>query len=170
MSRYEDAWQAGIDAVIADNTLNRGGFVDALQTVIDRGLTNAEGNAFVDAVAVEYERLGIINNPTYNNLRGEIINEGAVTARAQFDSLAVSINALPEAIPVINAARLGDLREDRDNADAAIDRVQELIDNEPAGPLRRLVRDAIRPGKNLLQEYKQSLRDEIRNLTEDPDS
>ena len=170
MPLHDDAWQAGIDAVIADNTLNRGGFVDAMQTVITTGLSNAEGNAYVDAVAAEFNRLGIINNPTYNNLRGEIIGEGAVTARAIYDALAVSLNALPEAEPVIQAGRLQELRSDRDNVNDAITRVQEIIDNEPAGPLRRLVREAIRPGKDLLRQHKQALRDEIRNLTGDPDS
>ena len=170
MTIYEDAWQAGIDAVIADPTINRGAFVDAMQTVITSGLANSEGNAYVDAVAGVYESVGLINNATFNNLRNEIASEGAVTARAAFDALAVSINALPEAEPVIQAASLLQLRQDRDNTDAAIDRLQELIDNEPAGPLRSLVRGAIRPGKQLLQENKQAIRDQIRNLTEDPDS
>lgn len=169
MTTVADAWQVGIDAVVADNTLNRGGFVDAMQTVITSGLSNAEGNAYVNAVATEFNRLGQINNPTYNNLRGNIIAD-AVLHRSLYDALAVSLNALPEALPVISAARLTELRADRDQVDAAITRVDEIITNEPASPIRRLVRDAIRPGKDLLRQHKQALRDEIRNITGDPDS
>ena len=170
MTTIADAFEAGIDAVIADNTLNRGGFVDAMQTVITPGLSNAEGNAFVDAVAAFYEANGIINNATYNNLRGEIINEGDTVAKLLFNNLAVGINALPEAAPVIQAAALMDLRDERDNVDAAITRMDDLIAAEPAGTVGRLAKEIFREGKRLLREHKQNLRDQIRNLTGDPDS
>lgn len=169
MATIEEAYQAGIDAVVANNTLNRGGFVDALQTVITDNFSNAEGNAWVDALAAEFNRLGIINNPTYNNLRGNIIAD-PVVHRALYDALAVSINALPETNPVLEAAELTRLRDDRDNADAAIDRCQALIDAEPAGTVGRLVKEVLRDGKRLLREYKQQLRDQIQNLTGDPNS
>jgi hypothetical protein len=170
MTTVADAFEAGIDAVLADNTLNRAGFVDAMQTVITTGLSNAEGNAFVDAVAVQYESIGLINNPTYNNLRGEIINEGKDTALKAYNDQAVAINALPEFEPVNNAAQLMDLREDRDQADAAITRCDDLIAAEPPGPVGRLVKEVLRDGKRQIREYKQSVRDQIRNLTGDPDS
>ena len=169
MATIEEAYQAGIDAVVADNGLNRGGFVDALQTVITDNFSNAEGNAWVDALAAEFNRLGIINNPTYNNLRGNIIAD-PVVHRALYDALAVTINALPETNPVLQAAELTRLRDDRDNADAAIDRCQALIDAEPAGTVGRLVKEVLRDGKRLLREYKQQLRDQIQNLTGDPNS
>jgi len=63
---------------------------------------------------VFYEANGIINNPTYNNLRGEIINEGDAVAKLLYGNLAVGLNALPEAVPVIAAASLLDLRDERD--------------------------------------------------------
>lgn len=169
MATIEEAYQAGIDAVVADNGLNRGGFVDALQTVITDNFSNAEGNAWVDALAAEFNRLGIINNPTYNNLRSNIIAD-PVVHRALYDALAVTINALPETNPVLQAAELTRLRDDRDNADAAIDRCQVLIDAEPAGTVGRLVKEVLRDGKRLLREYKQQLRDQIQNLTGDPNS
>lgn len=169
MADIADAWQAGIDAVVADNTLNRGGFVDALQTVITDNLSNAEGNAYVDAVAVEFNRLGLINNPTYNNLRGNIISDPAVH-RSLYDALAVSINALPEAEPVLSAALLTGLRDDRDNVNDAIDRCDALIAAEPSGTVGRLVKDVLRDGKRSLREYKERLRDEIRNILGDPDA
>ena len=164
-----DAYQAGIDAVVADNTLNRGGFVDALQSVITSQLSNAEGNAYIDAVAAEFARLGIINNPTYNNLRGNIIADAALH-RSLYDALAVTLNALPEAAPVIEAARVTDLRETRDNVDAAITRLDDLIAAEPSGVVGRLVKDVFRNGKDLLRQHKQALRDEIRNILGDPDA
>ena len=164
-----DAWQAGIDAVVADNTLNRGGFVDAMQTVITDGLSNAEGNAYVDAVAVQFEALGLINNPTYNNLRGNIIAD-PVAHRNLYDALGANLNNLPEAQPVLNAAALTALRDDRDNVDGAITRCDDLIAAEPAGTIGRLVKDVLRDGKRSLREYKQQLRDQIRNITGDPDS
>ena len=162
------AYQAGIDAVVADNTLNRGGFVDAMQTVITDNLSNAEGNAYVDAVAAEFNRLGIINNPTYNNLRGNIIADPAVHT-SLYAALAVSLNALPEAQPVIDAAELTKLRDERDNVDAAITRCDDLIAAEPAGTVGRLVKEVLRNGKRELRSHKQSLRDAIRNLIGDPD-
>lgn len=165
----EDAYQAGIDAVVADNTLNRGGFVDAMQTVITDGLDNAEGNAYVDAVAAEFNRLGLINNPTYSNLRGNIIAD-AVLHRELYDALAIALNALPEAIPVIDAAQLTVLRDERDNVNAAIDRADVLIAAEPAGTVGKLIKEVLRDGKNLLRQHRQQLRDQIQNITGDPDS
>jgi len=170
MTTTAEAYNAGIDAVIADNTLNRGGFVDAMQTVITSGLSNAEGNAFVDAIAVVYESLGIINNPTYNNLRGEIIAEGAPVSKDLFDALAVRINAMPEAVPVIQAAQLLDLRDERDQVDAAIDRADVLIAAEPGGTVGRFIKSILREGKNQLRQHKQAVRDQIQNLTGDGDS
>ncbi len=165
----EDAYQAGIDAVVADNTLNRAGFVDAMQTVITAGLSNAEGNAYVDALAAEFQRLGQINNPTYNNLRGNIIAD-PVLHRELYDALAVALNALPEAAPVITAASLTTLRDERDNADAAITRLDDLIAAEPSGTVGRLVKEIFRNGKQLLRQHKETLRDQIRGITGDPDS
>ena len=169
MTDIATAWQAGIDAVVADNTLNRGGFVDALQTVITSGLSNAEGNDYVDAVAGQFNALEIINNPTYNNLRGNII-ANPVLHRTLYDALAVSLNALPEAQPVLQAAELTRLRDERDNVDAAITRCDDLIAAEPAGTVGRLVKEVLRAGKRELRSYKQGLRDAIQGITGDPDA
>ncbi len=169
MTTIADVYQGGVDAVIADNTLNRAGFVDAMQLVVT-GISNAEGVAYVDALAVEYERLGIINNPTYNGLRGEIITEGAATALVQFESLGLVLNALPEALPIIDAVALFELRDTRDEIDAAIARCDVLIAAEPAGTVGRLVKDVLREGKNLLRQHKAQVRDQIQNITGDPDS
>lgn len=167
MTTSTDAYQAGIDAVVADNTLNRGGFIDAIQATIT-GVSNAEGGDWVDAIAVEFNRLGIINNPTYNNLRGNIISDPLVH-RELFDSLS-TIGRLPETSVIDEAAELMTLRDDRDNTNDALDRLDVLIADEPAGPTRRLVREVLRQGKNSLRGRKEEIRQRIQQLTGDPDS
>lgn len=171
MTTLSDAFAAGVDAVIADNTLNRGGFVDAMQTVLVSNFSNAEGNAFVDALAVLYNSLNQTNNPTYNNLRGDIIDDGDVVAKAKYEALAVAINALPEAVPGNRAAQLVDLRDERDNIQAALDRVDVLIAAEPNGVVGRLVkREVLRKGKDNLRGLREAVRQSIKNITGDPDS
>ncbi len=172
MTDTTQAFRAGIDAIIADNTLNGGGFNDALRTVLTASFSNTEAGAWRDAIATEYNRIGLINNPTYNNLRGIIIAAtDADEAEALFTALSVSINALPETVPAQESAQLIDLRGDRDNADAAITRLQDLIDVEPfAGGVGKLTKEIFRNGKDLLRGEKQRLRDEIQRITGDPDS
>lgn len=168
MSTINDAWQAGINAVVADNTLNRGGFADAIRTVVTIQFSNADAGAWIDAVAAEFNRLGIINNPTYGNLRGNIIGD-AVAHRLLFDSLA-TIGQLPETTPAAQALHLLELREERDNINGAIDRCNILIAAEPGGVVGRLVKDVLRQGKDNLRGHKEQVRNEIRNITGNPDS
>jgi hypothetical protein len=170
MTTIREGYEAGVDAVIADNTISRGEFVDAVQTVITAGLSNAEGNAWVDAVAVEYNRLGQHNNPTYNSHRGFIISAGKTVAMALFAGLDRNISGLPESLPVVNAAQLTLLREERDSIDAAIDRMDVLIAAEPGGTVGRLVKDELREGKQRLRQRKEAVRAAIQAITGDPDS
>jgi hypothetical protein len=170
MTTIRDGYEAGVDAVIADNTISRGEFVDAVQTVITSGLSNAEGNAWVDALAVEYNRLGQHNNPTYNSHRGFIISSGKTLAMDLFDAFNRNITGLPESVPVVDAAQLTLLRDERDNVDAAIDRMDVLIANEPGGTVGRLVKEELRIGKQRLKNRKQAIRDAIQAITGDPDS
>ena len=167
MTTYNDAWQAGIDAVVADTGLNRGGFADAIRTVLTARFSNSEATSWIDAVATEFERLNIINNPTYNNLRGNILDD-PVAHRELFDSLA-TIPRLPETAPAVESALLITLREERDNIDAAIDRLNVLIAAEPNGVVGRLVKETMRQGKDNLRGRKEEVRNQIRNITGDPD-
>lgn len=167
MTTSTDGYQAGIDAVIADNTLNRGGFIDAIQTELPGVGQNAAGD-WVDAIATELNRLGIINNPTYGNLRGNIIDD-PIVHRALFDALA-TLGQLDELNVVQDVAELQNLREDRDNINDAIDRLDVLIAAEPAGPSRRLVREVLRQGKDILRNQKETIRQRIQQITGDPDS
>ena len=170
MTTTRDAIEAGIDAVIADNGLNRGGFADAIRTVLTDDFGNSQATAWIDAIAAEYNRLGLINNPTYNNLRGNFIGEGKATSLELWDALSRNIGGLPESNPAERSATLVSLRDERDNIDAAIDRLQVLIDAEPGGTVGRLVKDELRAGKQRLRDRKQAIRDVIQSLTGDPDS
>lgn len=168
MSTINDAWQAGINAVIADNTLNRGGFADAIRTIVTIQFSNAEATAWIDAVAAELERTNVINNPTYNSLRGHVIDD-PVKHRALFDSMA-TIGQLAETQPATRALSLLELREERDNIQAALDRCDVLIAAEPSGIVGRLVKEVLRQGKQSLRQHKEEVRNQIRNITGDPDS
>jgi hypothetical protein len=170
MTDLTEAYTAGVDAVIADNGLNRGGFRDAIRTVLNARLSNSEVTAWIDALATAYESIGIINNATYNNLRGEIISEGRDVAIRQFEALGALVGSLPESQPLIESALFINLREDRDQINNAIDRCDALIDAEPAGTVGRLVKDVLRDGKRSLREYRQRVRDQIQNITGNPDS
>jgi len=163
MSTYNDGWQAGIDAVILDNTINRGDFADAIRTVLDQLFTNGEATTWIDAVAVELERVGVINNPTYNNLRAHVI-EDPVQHRALFDSL-VTISALPESEPAIRSASVITLRSERDEVQVSIDRLTVLKTGES-----KQVRDAVNIGIENLRGYRESLREQIKQILGDPDA
>jgi hypothetical protein len=167
MTTSTDAYQAGIDAVVADNALTRGGFIDAIQVVV-AGIDNAEGGDWVDAIAAEFARLGIINNPTFNNLRGNIIDD-AVAHRELFDVLS-TLGRMAETQVIDSHVELMTLREDRDNTNDALDRLDVLITNEPAGPARKQVREILRNGKDLLRGERELIRQRIQQITGDPDS
>jgi len=168
VSTYNDAWQAGIDAVIADNTINKGDFADAVRTVITIQFSNAEATDWIDAVAGEFDRVNAINNPTYNSLRGDIIDD-AVKHRAMFDALS-TIGQLPTTKPAAQALLLLELREERDNINGALARCDVLIAAEPSGIIGRFIKDILRRGKEDLRGHKEQVRNEIRNITGDPDS
>jgi len=171
MTDIQQAYRAGIDAVVLDNALNRGGFADAIRTVLTAQFSNADATGWIDAIAALYESVGIINNPTYNNLRGSIINaESADEAEGLFSALSASISQLPETAPAVTSAQLIDLRDERDNIDAAITRCQDIIDAEPGGTLGRLVKEVLRNGKDLLREEKRAVREQIQFITGDPDN
>lgn len=158
MNTNADAWAAGIDAVIADNTLNRGGFADAIRTVATLS-NNGETTDWIDAIAVAFEGIGIINNPTYSALRNEIVNEGAVVARGQFDALSTLVNGLPETAPINLGLRKVDLRAERDEVDVSITTMVAF----KVGQTRQ-VKDALQLGIDRLREYKQSVKDELKGI------
>jgi len=170
MTTTRDAIEAGIDAVVLDNTLNKGGFADAVRSVLTANFTNAEAVAWLDALAVEYNRIGQTNNPTYGNWRGQILDLGKAVWLELWDALQVNITGLAETAPATQSALLISLRDERDNIDAAIDRFTALIAAEPNGTVGKLVTDEMRGSKSRLRERKQRIRAAIEAITGDPDS
>ena len=171
MTTTREAFEAGIDAVLADNSLNKAGFRDAIRTVLTARFSQANATAWIDdALAVEFNRALYINNPTYNNLRGFIVNQGKDNALLAWDILERFINGYPESQVADTSAVLISLREERDNIDAAIDRLQALIDAEPAGAVGRIVKEQLREDKQTLRDRKQDVRNAIQALTGDPDN
>ena len=165
MTTIVDAFKAGIDAVIADPTINRSAFVDAVQTVITQRLSNQEGNDWVDAIAVEYNRLGIINQPTYNRLRNHIESEGADVANELFIALQAVITLLPESAEPISAVRIMDLRNERDEINTSIATMQGFQTGATAQ-----VREALRQGIESLRQHRENVRAQLRGLIGDPDA
>jgi len=163
MTTTSDAFQAGIDAVIADNTLNRAGFVDAIQTIITQRFSNVQGSAWIDAIAVEMNRVGSINNPTYGSMRSKIIGS-PVECAALFTAL-TSINALPETIPAQEAIQIIDFRTDRDEVNVSIGTLNAF----KVGETRQVV-DAVNIGINELRGLREQIRERLRALIGDPDA
>lgn len=163
MTTINEAWQAGVDAVVADNTLNKGDFADAIRTVITSNFSNAEATDWIDAVATEVNRVGVINNPTYANLRGHIIDD-AVAHKALFDSLS-TIGQLPETQPAVPALELIGLRIERDEINTSITTMQGF----KTGATRQ-VKDVLTQGIDNLQGHKEEIRNRIKQITGDPDS
>lgn len=165
MTTTADAIEAGIDAVIADNTLNKGGFADAIRTVIDQSYTNTEATDWIDALALEYNRTGQINGTNYSSFRSKIISDGKDLALVRYQALEHSISLLAETRNASEAIELIDLRAERDEVDANIDILVALKAGQP-----KQVKDAIQLGVDQLRGYKREVREQIQNLTGDPDS
>jgi len=159
MTTITDVFNAGVAAVIADNALNKSGFADALRTVATNNVSDADAKLFIDELAAEYQRLGIINNSTYASLRNELINEGASVADNLFTALAASVNALAASTPINVSVRKTDLRDERDQVDTNIDIIVNLKTGQP-----RQVKDALQLGIDQLRVYKQSVVTELQSL------
>jgi uncharacterized coiled-coil DUF342 family protein len=117
----------------------------------------------IDAVATEFNRVGVINNPTYGNLRSNIIND-AVAHKALFDSLS-TIGQLGEAKPAEAALELIELRAERDEINTSITTMQGF----KTGATRQ-VKDALGQGIENLRGHKEQIRQRIQQITGDPDS
>lgn len=150
--------------MVADNGLTRNDFGIAVRTVLTSNFSPATATAWIDAVATEFNRLGLINNPTYNNLRGNIISD-ATAHTALFEAL-VTVGQLPETLPAVDSAKIITLRADRDTIDASIDRLDVII----AAESDNLVKEAVKLGKQATRELKESIRNAIQLITGDPDA
>ncbi len=98
MNTISDAWRAWTAAVQQPGNVSQDEATDIIQT-FGPTLTDAEGDAWFVAVAVELGRLGLINPATYVGLRN-FANNNEVGANDLFDALLISINGLAETRPV----------------------------------------------------------------------
>lgn len=162
MTSTVDAFQAGIDG--SHSAFTKGEFADAIRTVVNSGYSDAEAKDWIDVIAVEYNRLGVINNGTYASLRSKINSDKAV-ATELFTALQANLIQLPETRLVTEALKLSDLRVERDDVNDSIDTVQAF----KTGATRQ-VKDALQLGIDQLRGYKESVRDQIRAITGDPDN
>jgi hypothetical protein len=169
MTTLNDAYEAGVDAVIADNTLSKNGFESAIRAFVTP-LDIADADAWVTELIDEYDRIELTNNPTWANFRNKIISDGKPLAMEVFAAMEAAINLLTTTPQVREDINLMDLREERDNIDAAIDEMNVLIAAQPNDVVGRLVKDTLRIGKDLLRTRKEQVRNEIRAITGDPDS
>jgi hypothetical protein len=163
MTTNADAYQAGIDAVVADNTLNKAGFAGAIRTVVTDQYTDADAKEWTDAIVALYDHLAIISVETWAKLRTHIIKD-PVGARNLFDAMAMGIGELPETHKINRALRLLDLRAERDEVNISID---SMTGFKPGAT--RQVKDALNLGIDQLRGHKESVRDQIRVITGDPD-
>jgi len=170
MATTREAIEAGIDAVELDNALNKGGFADAVRTILTDDFTNAQAVDWIDALADEYNRLGQTNAATYVSWRGQIIDLGKAVWLELWDALQNNLTGLPASVPANESALLVTLRDERDSIDGALERFTVLIAAEPGGTVGRLVTDEMRISKTRLRERKQALRNAIQVITGDPDS
>ena len=166
----KDAWDAGIDALIADNALDKNGFVDALKAVLTDGVTGKEIRDYVDEVITVYNELGIINNDTYASYRNEVVNTGADASKRLYFALSVEVNSVPGFTVVNTGATLTGARDERDNINAAIDVIDVVIAEQPNTTVGRLVRESQRGAKQALQEQRRRVRNIIEGILGDADA
>lgn len=162
LNNVRDYLLTWIPFIIANPTTTRAESVDHLQLVAN--VTNAEGGDWFNALAVFFESIGVINNPTYNNLRGEVINEGETVSAAMYSAVFQAIRELPETATVGIAVR--NFERDRRITEITTDiqQVRDYRDALPAPPAivdpqeERAVRKALNDGLRDLRQEREDLR------------
>ena len=103
MSALTDVWAIWTAEVEAASPLpNRARAIDIL--IADGPtLKRPAGGAWWDAVALEYNRLGIIKNTDYDALRSEVTRQGAAISDELFAALQGQIALLDETAAVVGA-------------------------------------------------------------------
>jgi hypothetical protein len=146
-------------AAAVAGTPTRAEAIDIFQARADR-LTNADAGAFLDAVAVRYAALGIINNGTYAGLRNEISNSGEVVSNDLFNALRNDIFEQPETPVVVNEIALNELKEDLAGINGNLQTVRDL---KQAATDRNL-KDAYDAGIHYLQGLKEDRKNQVANI------
>lgn len=137
----------------------RGEAIDIFKARADR-LTNAEAGDFLDALAVRYASLGIINNGTYAGLRNEISNTGEAVSNDLFSALRGDVFELPEATIVINEIALNELKDDVAGINANLQTVRDL----KQATTDRNLKDAYDQAINYLIGLKEDRKNQVANI------
>jgi hypothetical protein len=129
--------EAFVDFIVANGTASKSEAVDFLQTQTN-GVNNAEGNAFMDAMAAYTESLGWNAQPTYNNMRNMIVNDGDVKSKAFFNAVLQNMIESagfqdPVVQEVLRALRIFDLQRQRTRLVEQIQFIVSARDALPAG-------------------------------------
>jgi hypothetical protein len=139
------------EAVIADNALTRGEAGDVIE-VFGPTMPGAAARNWIDAIATQYESLGIINNPTWASLRSEIINEGVAKSMALFGAMASGINSLPESIPINEAIQIQSNEDIKSTIPANI----AILEGHKTAGANQQLDDALDVAINALNELDQN--------------
>lgn len=104
MTTLSDIWQAWTAQAQINPPPSQDDATDILQTFAPT-VSDADGDAWFVAVATELERLGIINQPTYVQMRNWADGNEA-GANELFDALLLAMNNLTESAVVIEGLRV----------------------------------------------------------------
>lgn len=154
MSTLTDAWRAWT----AEAQINPPPSLDDSTNIIQTfgsTLSDADGDAWWEAVADEYNRLGIINPPSYVGLRN-YADGNEQGANDLFDALQSAVLLLPETRPVTDAISLQTAIDDQ----SAIPGNQSIIENQKTGTNQQLD-DAYQIGIEALTVLSADLQDLI---------
>lgn len=159
MNTIKEAFEAVIDAIIANNALTRAEAGDVVET-FGPTMSGAAARNWLDAIAVLYQSLGIINNGTYSALRNEIVNEGATVAKSLFGALLTPVTELAETADVATAI----LEQERTTALGTIDANIALVQAQKTGGANEQLDDAYDQAIFWLEQLKIQLEFELGGL------
>lgn len=124
MSTISDAWRTWTAAAQINPPPSIDDATDILQT-FGPTLSDTDGDAWWNAVATEFEGLGLIRQPSYVQLRN-FADGNEAGANRLFDALLLAINGLPESRPVNQAINLGNDAAARAAIAGNITRIENL--------------------------------------------
>lgn len=124
-------------------------------------LTDREGDAWFVAVATTYNRLGIISQPTYVQLRAEVNQTGEAGSNDLFDALQGRIVSLAETRVVVAALDLEALTREFEAIDGNISTIER---NKTETTDRTLI-VAYNEGIRVLQQRQSDLKDILAQRT-----
>jgi len=157
-TRLQEAWAVWTADVNSPPLPSLSDATDILQG-FGPTLTDQEGNDWWNAVAAEYDRLGIITGAgTYTQLRSYANSAGETVANELFASLQEdSIRKLPETIIVENAVNLEGLLEEQAQIPLDITTIETFRDLQSDPVIIRALNDGITALERRLEEINSIL-------------